>query len=316
MGCCSPNRRLPGGASSRHPRPGIVAVVDTARTPAVASVDGPRPACGVHHPMPSSGIRRSSRQVSSPSGVQPSGVQPSGVRSSSRVQGPAGCCPPVQPSGVHPSSVQPPAVHPCPSGRVRLLPHQAVVLGTRPARWGHRHHRNGARSLWAAAPSGDPVDGRAGLGRATLPRSHVGQWRVGGGPGRLGEAAAALDPAERPGGPGRRAERPWLAAALWARPRCVVVVEPDAGWRGPMGLPAGWACGPSAAQADGGRSRLAASSAVTCDDGWWACQDLNLGPHPYQQSRAHRCATRRFCRSCATVGGEVMRCSKGWPKGG
>jgi hypothetical protein len=21
---------------------------------------------------------------------------------------------------------------------------------------------------------------------------------------------------------------------------------------------------------------------VTCDDEWWACQDLNLGPHPYQ----------------------------------
>jgi hypothetical protein len=30
-------------------------------------------------------------------------------------------------------------------------------------------------------------------GRATLPRSHVGQWRVGGGPGPVGEAAAALD---------------------------------------------------------------------------------------------------------------------------
>jgi hypothetical protein len=32
------------------------------------------------------------------------------------------------------------------------------------------------------------------------------------------------------------------------------------------------------------RSRLAAGSAVTCEDGWWACQDLNLGPHPYQGS--------------------------------
>jgi hypothetical protein len=41
---------------------------------------------------------------------------------------------------------------------------------------------------------------------------------------------------------------------------------------------------------------------------WWACQDLNLGPHPYQQSRAHRCATRRFPRWLPTVGGEVMRC--------
>jgi hypothetical protein len=23
-------------------------------------------------------------------------------------------------------------------------------------------------------------------------------------------------------------------------------------------------------------------AAVTCGVGWWACQDLNLGPHPYQ----------------------------------
>ena len=50
--------------------------------------------------------------------------------------------------------------------------------------------------------------------------------------------------------------------------------------------------------------------------GLWAWEDLNLRPHPYQQSRAYRCATLRFCSSCATVGGEVMRCSKGWPKGG
>src|SRR5215211_2715960 len=39
-------------------------------------------------------------------------------------------------------------------------------------------------------------------------------------------------------------------------------------------------CGPSAAQAGSERSRLAADSAVTCGNGWWACQDLNLGPHP------------------------------------
>jgi hypothetical protein len=40
---------------------------------------------------------------------------------------------------------------------------------------------------------------------------------------------------------------------------------------------------------------------------WWAWEDLNLRPHPYQQSRAHRYATRHFCRSFATVEGEVMR---------
>jgi sugar/nucleoside kinase (ribokinase family) len=35
----------------------------------------------------------------------------------------------VRPSGVHPSSVQPSAVRPRPSGRVRLVPHQAVAWG-------------------------------------------------------------------------------------------------------------------------------------------------------------------------------------------
>ena len=47
----------------------------------------------------------------------------------------------------------------------------------------------------------------------------------------------------------------------------------------------------------------------------WAWLDLNQRPHPYQQSRAYRYATRHFCRSCATVRGEVMRCSKGWAEG-
>jgi hypothetical protein len=32
-------------------------------------------------------------------------------------------------------------------------------------------------------------------------------------------------------------------------------------------------------------------------------------PHPYQQSRAQRCADRHFPRSLATVRGEVMRSS-------
>jgi hypothetical protein len=39
---------------------------------------------------------------------------------------------------------------------------------------------------------------------------------------------------------------------------------------------------------------------------WWACQDLNLGPHPYQQNEGNRCANRRFRRSRSTVAGEVM----------
>ena len=40
---------------------------------------------------------------------------------------------------------------------------------------------------------------------------------------------------------------------------------------------------------------------------WSAWLDLNQRPHLYQQSRACRYATRRSCRWCATVRGEVMR---------
>jgi hypothetical protein len=43
---------------------------------------------------------------------------------------------------------------------------------------------------------------------------------------------------------------------------------------------------------------------------WWACQDLNLGPHPYQQNAGNRCANGRFRRSRATEEAEVM-CSRG-----
>jgi hypothetical protein len=39
----------------------------------------------------------------------------------------------------------------------------------------------------------------------------------------------------------------------------------------------------------------------------WAWEDLNLRPHPYQQSSAKRCADYRFPRSHATVRREVMR---------
>ena len=158
---------------------------------------------------------------------------------------------------------------------------------------------------------------------------------VGGGPGPGRVRAAAVLDAGLPGRPGRRAERPSPAAAqgtgggrtarLPHRPRGC---RPRDGWvttvsgcrsacrprgrarRGRWGCRRGWAGGPSAAQVGSECSRLAVGGAVTCGNGWWACQDLNLGPHPYQQSRAHRYADRRFPRSCATVGGVVMRCSQ------
>jgi hypothetical protein len=40
--------------------------------------------------------------------------------------------------------------------------------------------------------------------------------------------------------------------------------------------------GPDVDQGQREPRRLDGRDAVTCWVGWWACQDLNLGPHPYQ----------------------------------
>ena len=145
--------------------------------------------------------------------------------------------------------------------------------------------------------------------RAPLPTSRWpvgGRWRTRRRRGGCGPRRPRL-PAERPGRLGRRAERRSRAAALWPRRGLRREVTAPAAWPAssagcattvggrrragrPGGRPRrgqgrcrrGWACGPSAAQAGSECSQLAAGSALTCDDGWWACQDLNLGPHPYQ----------------------------------
>jgi hypothetical protein len=211
---------------------------------------------GVQHrvstrPGSSSGIRRSSRPVSSPSGVQPvrcpvtwvrrPGVRRSGHLLSSRpvsglwcpaVRCPAGWCP-CRRSGPSVSS------HP---GRWRWAQVGAA---------GIRHHGNGS------GPGGLPRRCAArstaeGAGtRAVLPGSRVGQrglgWRTRAG---LGTAAArARCAASRPG---RRAERPWPVAALWHRMRLRREVAAPAAWLPsglggdhggwwPWGLPPGWA---------------------------------------------------------------------------
>jgi hypothetical protein len=234
----------------------------------MASVAGRRPACGVPtHPVSSSGIQR-----------RPCGVRPSGVR-------------------------------PCPSGRVRLVP-------PRPVR----------RATVTTGTVEVPVGCRA----AEPARWSVG---VGGEPCRgSGRATAATRDAERPGRPGRRAERP----SLWRRcgtgagcrarwPRLPRGCRPRVGWATTVGDGCGacrrggragegrwagrrgWGCGPGAAQADGGRSWLAAGSAVTCGNRGWAFPGLNLGPHPYQRNAGNRCAKRRFPSSRPTVGAKVMR---------
>jgi hypothetical protein len=71
-------------------------------------------------------------------------------------------------------------------------------------------------------------------------------------------------------------------------------------------MPSRVRCGPDVDQKRNERRRLQDRDALTCSVGWWACQDLNLGPHPYQQNAGNRCAKRPFRRSRPTVEGEVM----------
>jgi hypothetical protein len=40
---------------------------------------------------------------------------------------------------------------------------------------------------------------------------------------------------------------------------------------------------------------------------WWAWEDLNLGPHPYQLNAGNRCADHRSCRSRSTVEAQGIR---------
>src|SRR5215216_4843270 len=43
------------------------------------------------------------------------------------------------------------------------------------------------------------------------------------------------------------------------------------------------------------------------EGGWWAWEDLNLRPHPYQLNAGNRCANRPFPSSRPTVGAQGMR---------
>jgi hypothetical protein len=145
---------------------------------------------------------------------------------------------------------------------------------------------------------------RPGRGRRCRGRTLVSRG-VGGGPGPgVGGQRQPRVPAEQPGRPGRRASAVAYGCAVGTGAGCSARLprRPPRGRRGPggdhgawsswcllpgwtspedpVGVPAGMACGPSAAQAGSQRSRLAAGSALTCGYGLWACQDLNLGPHP------------------------------------
>src|SRR4029453_17814997 len=65
--------------------------------------------------------------------------------------------------------------------------------------------------------------------------------------------------------------------------------------------------GPDVDQERNERRRLRDRDALPCWVGWWACQDLNLRPHPYQQNAGNRCADRPFPRSRPTVEAKGMR---------
>ena len=224
----------------------------------MASVGGPRPACGVHHPVPSSGVRRSSRPVS--------GRLASSVSS-------------VHPSGVHPSGGQPAAVRP-------VGPDASV--SSHLGRWRCGPGRCGGQPApqervevpVGVTPWSGSVDGRAGPDAGDA--AGVARWSVGvgsgPGPGWV-RAAAALDrwgtrqgwPAcgarsltaalwarEQAAARGGRSGR--VAAALglgWGRPRWVVVVVPDARVDGP-GRASGRAGGDGRAAPS--RPRLAAGA--------------------------------------------------------
>jgi hypothetical protein len=248
-------------ASAAIQRSGVVAVVDTASTPALASVDGRYQAWGVHPSRcrcPGSGCPV--RPVSSPSGVRSPGVV---------LQGPAVCCPPVQRPAVC-----------CPPLSVRTRPPRPTSgrgVGDQAHAAGNRHHRvgvdvpMGGRAVgWLGRRPSKP-GGRRCRGRA------VGQsgcrW-----PTRAGLGAGGRVPAERPGGPGRRAERRWLATRghgnrLAVRGGRACRIAADQCWVGDHGAWSSWSLplgrrGPERAdgRADGdrcaapARPRLAAAA--------------------------------------------------------
>jgi hypothetical protein len=284
----------------------------------MAWVAGPRPAWVSTHPVPSSGPGCPARPVSGPPGVRSARcpVRPvsNDLGSSSGIRRPAVRCPPLRCPAVWGRPVRPDVSVWSPSGD---------ALGT------GRCGKQPAPRERAQVPVGCRVVERLGSTaekartRATPPRSPmVGGLSVAD-PGRrprLTLASQAGRRAERPSpaaarGHGRRLHRPrgcrsrdgWATTVRGCRGACR---PPGRARRGRWACRRGWACGPSAAQAASERSRLAANSALTCDDGWWACQDLNLGPHPYQQNAGNRCAKRRSRRLRSTVGVEGM-CSIG-----
>ena len=238
---------------------GTVAVLDTARTPAMASVAGPRPRMR----CPPIRFRRPG-----PGGPAPSGVQSPG--SSSRIRCPAVWCPPVRcpalwcpPPSVRTRPSGPPsggggwgsadaARQPAPRERAQVPVGCRVVerLGSTASRPGRERRRRG--HAWSAGRSvADP--GRVGCERR--PGLTLAS------PGRPGQPADRRRRRRRCGH-GRRPQprlphrRQAAVLGMGGRPRCVVVVAPAARVDGPGGAD-GLAGGDG--RAAPARPRLAAS---------------------------------------------------------
>jgi hypothetical protein len=201
------------------------------------------------HPVLSSGIRLSRRLVSSRPVSGHLGRRPgSGRPLSARPASSPPWCPPVR----------------CPAGWYPPRPDASVWSHLRRWRWGpgqggrgNRHHRNGAKSLWAAAPSSGSVDGRRGLGRRRC------RARASGGAPVAATALWAREQAAARGGRTPRGCRPW---AGW-RPRCVVIAEAAAGVGGPGGADgrAGGGMGVRPQRGPGWQRALPARCRQRCD---------------------------------------------------
>jgi hypothetical protein len=215
-----------------------------ARTPAMASVAGPRPAWVSTHPVPSSGAR-----LSGPSSVRSARCPVTWARRPGSG---------VRPSGVHPSGVRPSGVAPV-RPDVSVWSPSGGGIGDRPMRQGNPHHGSGPRSLWAAASSSGSGRRPSRPGRGRRRRGHpwsaglsvVDPGRVGRGrrpcltlASRVGQAACGAPVA---GGCARAREEAAPAARLpfpgWVGDHCAWLSRRLAptwtGPEGPMGLPAG-----------------------------------------------------------------------------
>jgi len=168
------------------------------------------------HPVLASGIRLSGRPVSGHLGSssRASGGRTAAVHPSR-----------VQPSAVHPCGVQPSAVCPRRSGRVRLLPLR---------RWRGDQVEVAGRP-WPPEPVEAPVAAEPSTARSTVAEARTrarlptSRWSVG---VRWRTRAAGL-------GAGRGSRRVAAVIGLGARPRWVVVAEPDGRVGGPGGARGG-----------------------------------------------------------------------------